>query len=85
LRAAEFEMHEVLQQLTRGQLTALTIPVWTCVAIVLSIAAGALAGMQLAGKDLGNSLAALMGAMYGPVAAVPGILLGLIVLAFMGM
>jgi hypothetical protein len=75
-------MHEVLQQFTGGQLTVLTIPVWTCVASVLSIAAGALSGMQLAGKDLGNSLAALMGAMYGPVAAVPGILVGLIVLTF---
>ena len=63
-------------------LTAVTIILWTLIAIIVSIAAGALAGMQLAGKDLGNSLAALMGAMYGPVAAVPGILVGLIVLAF---
>jgi hypothetical protein len=75
-------MHDALQQLAGGRLTAITIPVWTLLSVVLSIAAGALAGMQLAGKDLGNSLAALMGAMYGPVAAVPGILVGLIVLAF---
>jgi uncharacterized membrane protein len=76
-------MHDALQQLAGGRLTPITIPVWTLLSIVLSIAAGALAGMQLAGKDLGHSLAALMGAMYGPVAAVPGILAGLIVLAFM--
>ena len=31
--------------------------------------------------DLGNGLAAMMGAMYGPLASVPGILAGLIVLA----
>lgn len=75
-------MNDALQQIAGGRLTAITIPVWTLLSIVLSIAAGALAGMQLAGKDLGNSLAALMGAMYGPVAAVPGILIGLIVLAY---
>jgi len=76
-------MHDAWQQLASGRLTAITIAVWTLLSIVLSIAAGALAGMQLAGKDLGNNLAALMGAMYGPVAAVPGILVGLIVLAFL--
>jgi hypothetical protein len=41
------------------------------------------AGVVLGGKDLGNSLAASMGALYGPMAAVPGILIGLIILAFM--
>lgn len=74
-------MQDVMQQLASGRLTAITIAVWTSLSIVLSIAAGAVAGMTLGGRDLGNSLAALMGAMYGPVAAVPGILLGLIVLA----
>jgi hypothetical protein len=64
-------------------LTAITITVWTLLSIVLSIAAGAVGGMALGGKDLGNTLAALMGAMYGPVAAVPGILLALIILAFL--
>jgi hypothetical protein len=75
-------MQDVMQQLASGRLTAITIAVWTSLSIVLSIAAGAVAGIALGGKDLGNSLAALMGAMYGPVAAVPGILIGLIVLAF---
>lgn len=46
------------------------------VALVLSMAGGALAG-----KDLGNELAAMMGAMFGPTAAVPAVLVGLIVLA----
>jgi hypothetical protein len=76
-------MHDVIQQLASGRLTAITITVWTLLSIVLSIAAGAAGGMALAGKDLGNTLAALMGAMYGPVAAVPGILLALIILAFL--
>jgi hypothetical protein len=76
-------MHDVIQQLASGRLTAITITVWTLLSIVLSIAAGAVGGMALAGKDLGNTLAALMGAMYGPVAAVPGILLALVILAFL--
>jgi hypothetical protein len=76
-------MHDVIQQLASGRLTAITITVWTLLSIVLSIAAGAVGGMALAGKDLGKTLAALMGAMYGPVAAVPGILLALIILAFL--
>ena len=56
---------------------------WTAWSVLLSIAAGALSGVVLAGKDLGNDLAAAMGAMFGPVAAVPGILIGLILLAFL--
>lgn len=64
-------------------LSALSILSWTVVAILLSLAAGAVSGMALAGKDLGNNLAAMMGAMFGPVAAVPGILIGLIVLAIL--
>jgi hypothetical protein len=75
-------MHAVMQQLASGQLTGVTVVVWTLVSLMLSIGAGAVAGITLAGKDLGNSLAAAMGAMFGPVAAVPGILIGLIVLAF---
>lgn len=59
----------------------LGIILWTLLAVVLSIAAGALAGMALGAKDLGKSLAAMMGAMYGPVAAVPAVFVGLIVLA----
>ena len=54
---------------------------WVLMAFVLSMAGGALAGVRLAGKDLGNELAAMMGAMFGPTAAVPAVLLGLVVLA----
>lgn len=65
-----------------GYLSIVSIVVWALVAAVFAIAGGALAGMKLAGKDLGNALAAMMGAMFGPVAAVPGVVLGLIVLKF---
>jgi len=75
-------VHDVMLELATGRLTIVTIVMWTLLSIVLSVAAGAIAGLALARKDLGASLAALMGAMFGPVAAVPGILAALIVLAF---
>lgn len=65
-----------------GYLNIVSIVLLSLLATVLAIAGGALAGMKLAGKDLGNALAAMMGALFGPVAVVPGVLLGLIILKF---
>jgi hypothetical protein len=76
-------MEVLMRELGEGQLTAVTIIVWTLLASLVSIAAGAVAGMTLGGRDLGRSLAALMGALYGPLAAGPGILIGLIVLTLL--
>lgn len=76
-------MEVLMRELGEGQLTAVTIVVWTLLASLVSIGAGAVAGMALGGRDLGRSLAALMGALYGPLAAAPGILIGLIVLTLL--
>jgi hypothetical protein len=76
-------MSAVWQQLADGQLSAVTIVIWTCCAFGLAMLGGALAGILLAGKDLGNELAGAMGALFGPTGAVPGILLGLIILALL--
>ena len=65
-----------------GPVTPLTVLVLIVIAAVLSTAGGALAGIRIGGKDLGAALAALMGAMFGPAGAVPDVILGLIVLAF---
>ena len=51
-------------------------------ALVLSVAAGAAAGISLGGRDLGRNLAAMMGVFYGPTAVLPAAVLGLAVLAF---
>jgi hypothetical protein len=64
-----------------GPVTAANASALIVMAAVLSMAGGALAGMRIGAKDLGASLAALMGAMFGPSGAVPGVLLGLLVLA----
>jgi ABC-type tungstate transport system substrate-binding protein len=70
----------IMQQLADGSPGVSAIVAWTLIAAVLAMAGGALAGVRLAGKDLGNSLAAMMGAMFGPLASVPGVLIGLILL-----
>ena len=70
-----------LEQLANGQLTALTIVVWTVCALMGAMLGGAAAGIRIGGKALGNELAAMMGAMFGPTAAVPGVLVGLLILS----
>ncbi len=55
------------------------------VGVMASIIGGALGGVAVGGKALGNELAALMGGFYGPLAGVPGVLLGLIVLAIISL
>ncbi len=49
-------------------------------AATLSIAAGALTGIKIGGQFLGKQLAAMMGGFYGPVAALPAVVLGIILL-----
>lgn len=70
----------ILQQLGSEPLALVSILVWTLLAFVLAIAGGALMGLRLGASALGKELAALMGALFGPVAAVPGVLLGLLIL-----
>jgi hypothetical protein len=53
-------------------------------ALVVGSISGALSAMVLGGKDIGNQLCILMGSSFGPIAAVPGTLLGLIVMKAMG-
>ncbi len=55
------------------------------VGVMASIIGGALGGIAVGGKALGNELAALMGGFYGPLAGLPGVLLGLVVLALISL
>ncbi len=52
-------------------------------ALCLAMLGGALTGTWIAGKHLGRELAALMGAFYGPAAAVPAVALGIALLAWL--
>lgn len=53
------------------------------VGFAASIVGGALGGIAIGGKSLGNQLAAMMGGFYGPLAGAPGLIIGLIVLSFL--
>lgn len=75
-------MQGLIAQLGSGQIGFGGTVLCLVVALVLSIVGGAIAGVRLAGKDLGNELAATMGAMFGPTAVVPAVLVGLFVLAW---
>jgi len=74
-------MQALIAQLAAGHIGPATAVPWLLLALVLSVAGGAVAGIRLAGKDLGNELAAMMGAMFGPTAVLPAVVLGLVVLA----
>ena len=50
--------------------------------IVLGLAGGALMGLKIAGKDLGQSFAALMGTLFSSTAVIPGVIVGLLILFF---
>lgn len=76
-------MDSILQQLCSGEVTAVSGLIWLLIASVFSIIGGAVAGLVLAGKDLGNDLASMMGGMFGPTAAVPAVLVGLVVLCLL--
>jgi len=50
--------------------------------LVCALLGGAALGIKLAGKDIGNEMAGMMGALYGATHAIPAIILGLIILYF---
>ena len=74
-------MQSLTTQLGAGHVTLVSALCWLLIAWLLAMAGGAVAGIRLAAKDLGTELAAMMGAMFGPTAALPAVLIGLIVLA----
>ncbi|MES2957641.1 MAG: hypothetical protein V4792_05600 [Pseudomonadota bacterium] len=74
-------MQGLFAQLGGGHIGWASGLLWLAIAFVLAVVGGAIAGVRLAGKDLGNELAAMMGAMFGPTAAVPAVAVALLVLA----
>lgn len=70
------------QSLSSNQIDFTTGAVWLAASLLCGGGAGSLSALKLAGKDIGNELASMMGSVFGAVAAVPGILVGLIVLKF---
>jgi hypothetical protein len=52
--------------------------------LVASVVGGAAGGVMVGGKALGNKLACLMGGVFGPLAGVTGVAIGLLALMFVG-
>jgi hypothetical protein len=63
-------------------MTLMTLLGLIALGLVLALAAGAASGMKIGAEALGKELAAMMGAFYGPTAALPAVLLGLLILYF---
>jgi len=73
----------MMTSLVRGDLTFLSGSALLGLALLSGALGGAVGGMIVGGKALGNELAAMMGAFFGPVASLPGVLVGLLMLAFL--
>ncbi len=61
------------------EMTFLTVLLWLSIASLLSILGGAIGGILLAGKYIGNSLAARIGGLYGPLGVMPAMIFSLII------
>jgi hypothetical protein len=53
-------------------------------AFIAAVGGGAVGGIMVGGKDLGNELAAMMGAFYGPLAGFLGVMIALVLYALVG-
>ena len=58
----------------------MTIVLALIVGVAASLIGGAMGGVAIGGKALGNELAAMMGGFFGPLAVVPGVIVGLLFL-----
>ena len=72
-----------MDMLATGEITFMTGLLLFLVALVMGAIGGAVGGIIVGGKDLGNELAAMMGAFFGPVATAPGAIIGLVLLALL--
>lgn len=73
-------VQEVFTSLMAGDLNLTTGFVWFLVTAAISMIGGAIGGMMLAGRDIGYQFSALLGGLFGPAGAIPGVVLALIVL-----
>lgn len=61
-------------------LDLITVGIALLAGIVAALIGGAVGGIVVGGKHMGNGLAATMGGFFGPVAGVPDLIIGLAVL-----
>ena len=61
-----------------------TLIIAATVGVIASALGGAVGGVIVGGKSIGNEIAAMMGSFYGPLAGIGGVALGLAVLVLTG-
>ncbi|MBH8577624.1 hypothetical protein I8752_32605 [Nostocaceae cyanobacterium CENA369] len=76
-------MTDFFTNMAAGDLNIVTGLLWLILATVVSMIGGAIGGMILAGKDIGYSFSAMLGAFFAPAGAIPVILLGLAILTLL--
>lgn len=70
----------VLQEFAEGRITWSTGSLLCVAALCCGALGGALGGVLVGGKHIGYGLAAMMGVFFGPIAALPGVLIALVAL-----
>lgn len=73
-------IQDFFTNLMAGEITLITGIFWLLFAAFVSMIAGAIGGIILAGKDLGYELAAILGSLLGPAGVIPVAAIGLVVL-----
>lgn len=74
-------MQSVVEEMARGGVTWTTGGLFCLLALALGAAGGAVGGVLIGGKHIGYRLSAMMGMVFGPIAALPGVLAALLVLS----
>ncbi|MBD2446980.1 hypothetical protein H6G76_07335 [Nostoc sp. FACHB-152] len=77
---SNFNVSDFLTSMVSSDINIVTGFVWIIIATIISMVGGAIGGMILAGKDIGYSFSAMLGAFFAPAGAIPAIILGLAVL-----
>lgn len=77
-------LKDFLTSLAAGDINLVTGLVWLVLAAALSVVGGAIGGVLVGGKDLGTQLAAMIGGLFGPAGVIPAVLIGLVILRFVG-
>ncbi|MGK7956286.1 MAG: hypothetical protein AB4063_13710 [Crocosphaera sp.] len=75
-------IQDFFSNLMAGEITLITGIFWVLFAGLISMIAGAIGGILLAGKDIGYELAAILGSLFGPAGVLPVAAIGLVVLKF---
>lgn len=73
-------MGAISMDLFGGSITWATGTILCLAALALGALGGAIGGVLVGGKHVGYGLSALMGMFFGPIAALPGVLIALIAL-----